>query len=344
MSAEARPGLGVAMRRIYGSNASATDKTVLVCILHVGDWCDADAERAAAAGWIAKQTGLARSTVLASLARLRAGGVVHARRTGHANQVSISWGALDAFTSRDGHVGGPRGKRGPSAARGAIRGLSRPVDNSVDAVDNPPRRPATGHRETTSDRSPDDRLPVTRRPATGHQTTDHRSHTNSSDHTDRSYSEREGSGERGCGHVDSADAKSPTQIPAWMVSQAHEADVRPVELLALVEAVADRLHRGGPARRWAVAADGPTILRMWEQLGRPDPMLLANELALVADAFHDAPGVTFARFVRNEGGKGSNNATSVSVLCQIDRWTERLSAARAWDLAGRPNKLSGERR
>jgi hypothetical protein len=341
MSADARLGLGVAMRLIYDSRANATDKAVLVCIAHAGDWCDVEAERAAAAGWVAKRLGMARSTVLASLARLRTGGVIASRRTGHANQVSIAWDALKAFESKDGHVGGPRTKRGLSA----LRTTREPVDNSADSVDsveNPPRRPATGHREMTDHRSPDDRPPVTRRPTTGHQMTDHRSHTNSFESTDRSHREREGSGERVCGHVDNVDV-SPAPIPAWMAKQAREADVLPIELLALVETVADHLHPEGPVRRWAVEADGPAILRMWDTLGRPDPMLLAKEMSLVADAFHAAPGATFARFVRNEGGKGSNNATSVSVLCQVERWTERLSAARAWDLAGRPDKLSGRK-
>jgi len=334
MSAELRLGLGVAMRLIYDSRANATDKAVLACIVHAGDWSDAESGRPAAAAWLAERTGMARSTVLASLARLRAAAVVEVRRTGHANLVRVGWQALESYVSRDGHVGGPRKKRASTAPAAS----KQPVDNSVDIAGKPVQRPATGHREMTGHRSPDDRPPVTRRPATGHQTTGHRSHTSSLDSLPPNSREGEGYGERA---GDNSDGLIPQRIPAWLAKQARESDVLPVELYALIEVVAERLHRTGPGRAHAVAADGPTILRMWDALGRPDPSTLAVELALVADAFHDAPMPMFARYVRNEGRPGASNAFSATVLCQVERWTERLTAARAWDLAGRPDRLSG---
>lgn len=125
--------------------------------------------------------------------------------------------------------------------------------------------------------------------------------------------------------------------PPWLLAKAMPNQVRAIDLGVLVVSVGRRLSRNPKLQLDGMHADGPTLLAFWESMGAPDPLAFAQELQLVADAFHESPDPLFARFVRSEGSPNfPNRKSSMSTLCDAKHWSDRVTAARLWDQAGRP--------
>lgn len=125
--------------------------------------------------------------------------------------------------------------------------------------------------------------------------------------------------------------------PPWLLAKAMPNQVRAIDLGVLVVSVGRRLSRDPKLGLDGMNADGPTLLAFWESMGAPDLQAFGMELQLVADAFHACPDPLFARFVRSEGSPNfPNRKSSMTTLCDPKHWTDRLTAARLWDQAGRP--------
>jgi hypothetical protein len=125
--------------------------------------------------------------------------------------------------------------------------------------------------------------------------------------------------------------------PPWLLAKAMPNQVRAMDLGVLVVSVGRRLSRDARLGLDGMHSDGPTLLAFWESMGAPDPVAFAMEMQLVADAFHACPDPLFARFVRSEGSPNfPNRKSSMATLCDARHWTDRLTAARLWDQAGRP--------
>ena len=347
-------GVATAMSAIYTCRASATDKAVLLAIMHSGDWKDLAAPREAANDYLATKTGLARSTVITSVKRLVDGGAVTTkRRFGAPPMRAIVWSALEAYESADGHVGGPRTKKViPSDG-------VEPVDNPVDNAGKPALRPVAGQMALTGSRSTQDRWPVDKRPVAGLRKTGSRSQSTSSPDVLPHLSTVEGENARDSGAAENlgGDGSPPARgvtvgpkgfdvasSPPWLLTAAAAHQRSPRQIVSMLVTVARHLHDNDGLQLADVLTDGPTLLNFWITRGSPDTLAFSVEASLVADAFHGCSDPLFARYVRSEhDAQYPDRRSSVKELCRSDAWLNRVRVARLWDQAGRPAIFNSSR-
>lgn len=143
--------LGTAMRAIYASGASGTDCSVLIALVHAGDWDTPSASRSVDLERIADWTGVAPSTVKEAFRRLVAAGVITTTRRG-ANQSAlrrIDWGALELYETPRVGKGGPRFKgqgKAPNQRRRRAGPRASDVREADDAREQQVQPPAPGPR------------------------------------------------------------------------------------------------------------------------------------------------------------------------------------------------------
>lgn len=117
---------------------------------------------------------------------------------------------------------------------------------------------------------------------------------------------------------------APGRAPAWT--------------RRLSDADADAVRRAVVAVRQSESAapdaDAAAVVELARALSSPAGVV-AEQLVLVAAWARTAPDA--ARPLRGVGwAEGQDRSRSLSTLTRLDRWADRLAAARAWDAAGRP--------
>lgn len=138
---------------------------------------------------------------------------------------------------------------------------------------------------------------------------------------------------------DSASVGVPPQppLPPWVpdakACRPHDRDAVAGMVLRCIEAITQATVN--PARSGTAA--GP-VLALWRKLGKPPPVDLEADVALVARWARKSPDRLAARDIRAEGWDGGVDRSSVvKTLCVQESWDARLAAAKAWDAAGSPD-------
>jgi hypothetical protein len=119
-------------------------------------------------------------------------------------------------------------------------------------------------------------------------------------------------------------------LPEWMIkAKLPKGTDRHRVLSMVVDSIGEITGQRPNATR--SKGNGSEILKLWRGLGCPPTEEFKADLAVVAHAARECPEELFARDIRAEGWKdGTNRSLSVSTLCVLRKFEERLLVATKW--------------